>query len=692
MATVRNGTPGNDLLQGTAVDDLFMASPGDDRFAGNDGDDMIDYELMAGPIEAVFTGELIGSVTKIGVGADKFTSIHHVYGTAFADRLNGWAGTVTFVHLRGMAGNDTIDGAGNIHNIVDYTDSPAAVFVDLAAGFAKDGFGTTDTLLNTVRIHGSAFDDTLLGAATNDGFEVTDRGAHFIDGRGGFNALRYVGNAGIVIDLGTTPTASGGHQGTVTKPNGLVDTLIDFNGGFGDRGDDTILGSLGDDVLGGLSGNNRLDGRGGYNTANYHDYYDLQPTHGVRLDLAAGTATNPWDGHDTLIGMQAAEGSHFNDTMTGADLGGGLLSRLRGLEGNDILQAPAAGALVVADYSADPAGVRVDLTMGSATDGWGDRDTLVGIHVVLGSAFTDTLSGGAGNDRLDGGDGIDMVVFGGDRASYFVSLAGAVITVQDLHGATGGGTDTLENIELFAFSDGTVTKANLLVGNSAELPPLATTGTVFDFNTVADSAKATPRTLDWHSGDHIDLSDVPLTGIGHPAALHWAGIDPADATKAYGVWEWGDGSGMVRVDITGDGQADMAILLRGAPVLTAADLILVASASGGTTADPVPPATSGTVFNFNTVADSPKATPRTLDWHSGDHIDLSDVPLTGIGHPAALHWAGIDPADATKAYGVWEWGDGSGMVRVDITGDGQADMAILLRGAPVLTAADLIFA
>jgi Ca2+-binding RTX toxin-like protein len=434
-----------------------------------------------------------------------------VYGTSAGDFLRGSAATSTYVHLRGLAGDDTIDGAGNIHNIVDYTDSPTKVFVDLAGATASDGFGTTDKLLNVVRVHGSNFNDTLLGGATDDAFEVTDLGAHYVDGRGGFNTVRYVSGAwhgisNIVIDLGTTSVAGGGYQGTIVKPNGVTDTLLNINGAFSDQGDDTILGSPGDDVLGGESGNNYLDGRGGYNTVNYRDYYDLQPTHGVNLNLAAGTATNPWGGHDTLV--------H--------------------------------------------------------------------IHGVVGTAFDDTISGGLGDDTLDGGAGTNTVIFSGLRAGFLAALSGTTLTVQDLNGT--GGIDTLLNFQVFVFSDATYDRAGLLASNGAPgngggstgggTTPPTTTGTVFTFNAVADSPKAAPATIAWQAGDQIDLSHVLLTGVGHPASLHWAGVDPADQAKAYGVWEWGDGSGTLRADVDGDGMADMSFILQGAPLLAARDFVL----------------------------------------------------------------------------------------------------------------------
>ena len=81
----------------------------------------------------------------------------------------------------------------------------------------------------------------------------------------------------------------------------------------------------------------------------------------------------------------------------------------------------------------------------------------------------------------------------------------------------------------------------------------------------------------------------------------------------------------------------------------------------------------GTVWDFNAVTDSPTYAPRTLNWQAGDRIDLSDVPLSGAGNPGVLHRAGVDPGGPVKAWGVWEWGDGSGTLRVDVNGDSSAE-------------------
>ena len=68
----------------------------------------------------------------------------------------------------------------------------------------------------------------------------------------------------------------------------------------------------------------------------------------------------------------------------------------------------------VLDYSASPAGVRVNLATGEASGGHAQGDVIGGFEAVIGSAYDDhlvgdaqanRLVGGAGDDRLEGGAG-----------------------------------------------------------------------------------------------------------------------------------------------------------------------------------------------------------------------------------------------------------------------------------------------
>ena len=117
------------------------------------------------------------------------------------------------------------------------------------------------------------------------------------------------------------------------------------------------------------------------------------------------------------------------------------------------------------DYSADAAsggiaGVTVDLSAGTATDGFGENDQFSNIenvtgtdqddqligsdadNIIVAGAGDDTIDGGAGNNDIDGGAGT------GDTVSFYHSSTGIVV---DLYGGTevahSGGIDTITNIE-----------------------------------------------------------------------------------------------------------------------------------------------------------------------------------------------------------------------------------------------------
>ena len=123
---------------------------------------------------------------------------------------------------------------------------------------------------------------------------------------------------------------------------------------------------------------------------------------GVVIENAAGGS-----GNDVLLGNSA------NNVLTG-NAGNDLLM---GRAGNDTLNGGAG--IDTASYANAARGVTVDLAKGTARGGDGS-DTLISIENVVGSAFSDTLTGngganildgGAGNDTLNGGAGVDTYVF-----------------------------------------------------------------------------------------------------------------------------------------------------------------------------------------------------------------------------------------------------------------------------------------
>lgn len=114
--------------------------------------------------------------------ADKDIYITY-YGKAGDDTIKLYQGTVL-----GEAGNDRIEILPSTdfwrQIAAAYWTSPAAVTVDLAQGYAFDGFGTRDTLIGVNNVTGSGFDDHLYGNA-NDNTFYSGEGNSLVDGRDG---------------------------------------------------------------------------------------------------------------------------------------------------------------------------------------------------------------------------------------------------------------------------------------------------------------------------------------------------------------------------------------------------------------------------------------------------------------------------------------------------------------------------
>ena len=77
------------------------------------------------------------------------------------------------------------------------------------------------------------------------------------------------------------------------------------------------------------------------------------------------------------------------------------------------------GSGTTLSYELAPASVNLSLSTGTASNGFGGTDTIVGVHSIIGSMHDDTLVGGVGNDIINGGAGIDTLT-GGSAADKFV--------------------------------------------------------------------------------------------------------------------------------------------------------------------------------------------------------------------------------------------------------------------------------
>ena len=127
----------------------------------------------------------------------------------------------------GGAGDDTIinDVSDWVSGGVAYWSSPSSIYVDLEAGYALDGFGTRDTLINIRMVSSSGQNgDVVFGTSKSDdlwanGFDWANRSPGTIraDLRGGNDTVSFYGSSlqTLKVDVGAD-----GKNVTVTAPNG----------------------------------------------------------------------------------------------------------------------------------------------------------------------------------------------------------------------------------------------------------------------------------------------------------------------------------------------------------------------------------------------------------------------------------------------------------------------------------------
>ena len=139
---------------------------------------------------------------------EKDDSYEHAKGQSWTNIRSLGGNDVITIHgnalVLGGPGNDTIinDVFDYVSGAVAYWDSPKATFIDLEAGYALDGFGTKDTLVNIRQVHTSGQDgDEIFGTSKSDeiwlnGFNWTSRkpGSANLDLRAGFDTVYFHNN------------------------------------------------------------------------------------------------------------------------------------------------------------------------------------------------------------------------------------------------------------------------------------------------------------------------------------------------------------------------------------------------------------------------------------------------------------------------------------------------------------------
>lgn len=514
------GTNGDDVIIGSGTENLdyegFFGLAGNDVIEGGAGGfDQVRYDLdwslrpqslqnAALPTVGAIVNLSAVSATALGFtvaagrardvtgGIDTLTGIEGVRGSDFADAFFGSAGDEYF---RGMNGADLINGGAGF-DYADYRSEAAnggglGLIANLSgsdidvggtlvgAGFARDTFGFSDTLIGVEGIVGSDNNDYVAGSETvnelrgrngNDilmgmggadrlfgdaGNDTLDGGAgeDFLVGGDGDDIMRggaasdiMIGGAGFDVFDGTAApsdpddydlvryNAEGGSQGVTvnlltgvaTDSFGNTDLLIDIEEVWGTAFADRLTGgNAGNDdweAFRGLAGADRIDGGRGFDEVRYDADFANGGTTGIIADLQVGTIKDGFGDIDIVRNVEGIRGTQLVDLMNGDDGN----NRFRGFAGADVIDG--RGGVDTVDYSRDAAnggsqGVIVNLATGIGRDGFGSQDLIFNVENVIATDASDQLTGTSGVNRLDGRGGNDVLV-GGLGADTLIGGAG----------------------------------------------------------------------------------------------------------------------------------------------------------------------------------------------------------------------------------------------------------------------------
>lgn len=387
---------------------------------------------------------------------------NRLFGTSFNDGIQGLDGNDLLSgqagndRLLGGNGNDTLIGGAGADQMIGGAGNDRMIWNN---GDGSDRMSGGDGF-DTVRVKGAANQSnlfTLTGNGRNaffrrtnlKAFTLTVDSSELFDVRGGNGSDRLIVGSLLGTGVQSIRFAGGSGEDTLDATNGNTSIL-----GYGEAGDDSLIGGSaidtlhggdGDDVISGRKGNDTMIGGAGDDVLDWFNgdgsdrmsggddfdtiLVDGAPAAGDNFTLARDS-NNFAIFQRTNLGLftltvDTAENFEVNglagdDRLEVGDLTAtGVFSvNFTGGNGNDTILASTTGVLIVAD-----GGVGNDtLTGGNANDS------------LTGGIGDDVLTGGGGIDTLTGGVGADTFVYstiaqGGDVITDFSVVDDKILAI-----------------------------------------------------------------------------------------------------------------------------------------------------------------------------------------------------------------------------------------------------------------------
>ncbi|HEY9691428.1 MAG TPA: FG-GAP-like repeat-containing protein [Oculatellaceae cyanobacterium] len=143
---------------------------------------------------------------------------------------------------------------------------------------------------------------------------------------------------------------------------------------------------------------------------------------------------------------------NISSTVTNAEV-----IEYRALAGSDAIKATALSDYIdggtgkdQVNYATSTAAININLATNTASGGYANNDTLIGIEGIIGSSYNDAITGSTENNIFNGGAGADTINGGGGTDSTSYATSTAAVNVNLNTGINRGGDaefDILTSIE-----------------------------------------------------------------------------------------------------------------------------------------------------------------------------------------------------------------------------------------------------
>ncbi|MGR3616606.1 MAG: calcium-binding protein [Paracoccaceae bacterium] len=527
------GLEGNDILQGFAGADSLSGQLGDDTIEGGEGDDFIkggwgNDALAGGAGDDWLRGQQSNDTIQGGDGDDRLD------GGVGDDHIKGGQGNDTVIihdNLRTTTGANNIRVEHAPEGIVLISgDGRDILEYDLEFVRFDDGtitlqelvtLGSTNNMQGTQldeNIQGSAYSDIINALGGND-WIVPGGGSDIVDAGEGFDMVSFIDlletpgrtnfdyRISVDLEAGVAVNHEGTEQITLNNVERVTGTIFaDFI--RGDEGANQLRGAGGYDWFIATTGADTIDGGTGQDMISFigwensapnvvsNPFSSFPPTTtqatGVFLDLQNPNNNSNLAAGLELTSVERVTGSSRQDVFYG-DAG---QNDFRGLGDFDWFVGSDGGrdryyggdGIDTVTYFLAPDAVTVSLRDGAVvggletgygSTGWAEDDLYFEIENIVGSEFSDALTGNSkrnqinglggddfifgfeGIDYLKGGKGDDTLNGGADSdyALFEGSISDSKITRTSSNEITvigSDGTDLLIDIEYLLFDDGEI--------------------------------------------------------------------------------------------------------------------------------------------------------------------------------------------------------------------------------------------